>query len=117
MGQGDNNDEKGDIYEEDKKKNCNIGSGDACQGGLLTISFHVHSMNEIKCYLNYCGQLIRVWPKDIMKILERIVDTNVHQNKIFLDRQEDKETMQKRIKYMEDNIKDIQFDLFRKPKG
>merc|ERR1712173_260785 len=103
-----------DFNPHDKKKNINIGSGDACGGGLLTISFHVHSMDEIKCYLCYCGQMIRFWPKDMIEILTRIVDTKVHQNQAFLDGQQDKETMRARIKYMKDNIRDSKFDLFRK---
>lgn len=52
--------------------------------GLLTFSFHVQSIDEIRCYFWWKGNVIRFLPKDILNILPLLFQTSYKNNDQFL---------------------------------
>eukprot|EP01084_Bolivina_argentea_P107933 192921_1 len=91
----------------------NIDSGSHCKAGLLTISFHVKSKDEVKMYLYFNGQMIRFMPKDIKIILPLLFNMEYGDNKGFLKRfLANKEGEDEMIKYMSDFVKDKHFDTW-----
>merc|ERR1712228_440557 len=84
-----------------------ISSLDPCMGSLMLISFHVSDAETIKAYLYLHGQLLRLFPNDLVDILPRyFVDDE--KNKNFIKSQRAKDL----IKSMKANLKDTQFENF-----
>ena len=55
--------------DQEKAKSLSITSAEAIGGSLLTFSFNVESVDEIKCYMYWSGQTQRFYPQDIKQIL------------------------------------------------
>ena len=92
-------------------KDTNIGTNNHCKGGLMTLSFHVKSENEIKIYLFWNGNMIRFMPEDIKTVLQRLfVDSE--ENKSYLKDEEG--DLEKLIEDMKGKIVDAKFESFRK---
>eukprot|EP01084_Bolivina_argentea_P251435 421698_1 len=51
-----------------------ITSQTTCNGTLMTFSFHVESMDEIRCYMYWNGQIARFLPEDAINVLSRVFD-------------------------------------------
>merc|ERR1712244_193139 len=63
-----------------------IGAGRAIPG-MMTFSFHVHSEEEIKCYLYYMGGVMRFMSDDLLDVLPLLFkDSTVNQE--FVNKQE-----------------------------
>merc|ERR1712087_548179 len=56
----------------DGRKNITVGT--ACNGTALTMSFHVESADEIRCYMFVNGGMMRFFPQDIIDVLPGFFD-------------------------------------------
>ena len=80
---------------------------DPCMGSLMLLSFHVIDSDTIKCYLYLHGQLLRLFPDDLVNVLPRyFVDDE--RNKKFIKSQKAKEM----IESIKANLRDVQFEAF-----
>ena len=78
------------------------------KGYVFCLSFHVEQRDSIKCYLYTRSQMVRFFPTDISSLLpEYFVEEN--ENQIFVEKEKRTGSKAKTI-----NLKDIQFDNFRK---
>ena len=98
------------INIKDKMTASNIGSSTHCQSSLLTMSFHVKSMDEIKCYLYWNGQITRFWPDNIRTVFPEIFNMDYEGNRDFVAFERD---LDLRINKMNKTIKDLPFKGFR----
>eukprot|EP01084_Bolivina_argentea_P107932 192919_1 len=89
----------------------NIDSGSHCKAGLLTISFHVKSKDEVKMYLYFNGQMIRFMPKDIKIILPLLFNMEYGDNNGFIKNTEEVNPIIKNISKV---IKDEYFNAFKR---
>merc|ERR1712032_1664812 len=69
----------------DHTKYTNIGSGTACDGSIMTFSFHVQKANVIKLYLHCQGNCIRFMPEDIRTILPLLFNKEFGNNRQWID--------------------------------
>merc|ERR1712228_1111353 len=71
--------------------------------GLITFSFHIESLHEIRCYLYMNGAITRFHPKDAINIFSELFDNNqCIQSKEFVEM----------IERFETNVVDKRFDAF-----
>merc|ERR1712241_454778 len=54
---------------------------EGCKGAMMTLSFHVESADEIRCYLYLNGKCIRFMPRDIIDVLPFFFHPEVAGNK------------------------------------
>merc|ERR1712129_571129 len=90
---------------------ANIGTMANCHSALLTMSFHVHSNNVMKCYLCFAGQVIRFMPRDIITVLPILFNPDCNANREFREVEEIKgyvEALEKGERF-----KDTQFEAFK----
>merc|ERR1719411_323211 len=100
-----------DVNGDDQKKKDLakvITSLGGCKGGMLALSFHVESADEIRCYLTLNGQCIRFMPRDIIDVLPLFFDPEVEGNK---DWKKSKEAMEL-VEQIEKNLVDGRFNAF-----
>eukprot|EP01084_Bolivina_argentea_P279595 478008_1 len=76
-----------------------------CNGGLLTFSFLVNTMNQITCYLGCNGKMIRFFPKDVLDILPHLFDSDIRDTFVC---NKDVELITERMQILQD----LQFELF-----
>ncbi len=93
-------------------KKANIGTASHCKGTLLTLSFHVKSIEDIKCYLFWNGQMQRFMPEDITTVLPKIFNMNYDGNEQFM-KQYVMEAKKEIIK-MKRNLNDAKFNSFHR---
>jgi len=101
----------GDLNGGDQKKKelaKVITSKDGCKGGMMLLSFHVESADEIRCYLSLNGQCIRFMPRDIIDLLPLFFDPKVPGNKNW---KESKRAMDL-VEQIENNLTDRRFNAF-----
>ena len=107
-----NNDE--DDNKMTPENDMNIGTASNIKGSVLTISFHVMSQNEVKCYLYYNGQFSRIPMNNKDSIIKNMLESlfimtnNDNQNYIG------SEHIGEVIKVMNTHINDHKFDAFQK---
>merc|ERR1712129_131432 len=87
-----------------------LNTGSACDGKMLTFSFHADSEDCIRCYMYTMGQMMRFMPKDIMAVLPKFFVDN-EKNKSWL-KMEGKDGPQKKIEEMEKLLVDDRFNAF-----
>merc|ERR1712130_789526 len=107
-----NNDDDEDDDDSDQKDvelNRTITSMSACNGAMMTLSFHVEAIDEIRCYLYMNGQAMRFMPEDIVKVLPKFFDPQFRDN--FKWTPHNKEA-QKLIARMNGKLKDSKFEAF-----
>lgn len=80
-------------------------------GQLLTFSFHVESLDEIKCYLYYNGCISRFYPQDIIEIFPNLFDMEYDNNQSFINSDKIKEIAKKIV------LSDLHFETFYKSFG
>eukprot|EP01083_Nonionella_stella_P097048 272811_1 len=83
----------------------NITAQTNCNGGALVLSFHVASVEEIRCYLYANGQMSRFMPQDITGLLPQFFDES-QRNKAFMESQAAKELVSSLA------IPDVRFEKF-----
>ena len=88
-------------------KLATITGKDDVRGELLTFSFHVHTEEEIKCYIIWNGQTMRFFGDHISKVL-RCIFKQSQRNDEYLGGQEIKKMEQK----LEELIPDKKFKAF-----
>ena len=114
-------DVKMNAEQKDKMQKGVINALDPANGGLMTLSFHVESTDEIRCYLFYNGQMLRFLPEDIVLVLPIFFDPEFGDNKTFAKSQFAKDLIEimkgvKRIPNMKGvkGLKDVHFNSFLK---
>eukprot|EP01083_Nonionella_stella_P019174 53300_1 len=91
------------------------GAKDHFNGDLLTFSFHVKEEDQIKCYLFYCGLVIRFLPEDIKTVLPKIFNMEYPGNQEFVDGKTEKHSDDKVddvIARMSKRLVDTKFNEF-----
>eukprot|EP01084_Bolivina_argentea_P270384 459746_1 len=91
-------------------KNANVTSAFHCKGGLLTISFHVKSKDEVKMYMYFDGQMIRIMPKDIPTIFPILFNMEYGNNEKFMQNKKEMDSIVQNISKV---IKDVYFQAFQ----
>merc|ERR1712130_645364 len=80
-----NDDEKkNEIDEQQLAMNKIINSQSTCNGAMMTLSFHVESVDEIRCYIYSNGQAMRFMPEDIRELLPLLFDSEYENNKKWI---------------------------------
>merc|ERR1712228_260419 len=79
-----------------------------CKGAALTLSFHVESEDEIRCYLFLNGQGIRFFPEDIKLLLPQFFDSEYLDNATFANSEE----AESLIDEMNKTLSDLRFEAF-----
>eukprot|EP01084_Bolivina_argentea_P018151 33842_1 len=74
----------------------------------MTLSFHVESSDEIKCYLYWKGGFIRFLPDDVISLLPLLFNAKVDGNKEFATCQEAADL----VKYLTPKMRDYPFESF-----
>jgi len=108
-------DVKNDAGQREKMTKSIITSQCPCQGGRMTLSFHVESVDEIRCYLFLNGQSLRFMPEDIILVLPIFFDPKVAigatvPNEKWKESKEAKEL----IELMKPKLRDVHFSAFLK---
>ena len=80
-------------------------------GQLLTFSFHIESLDEIKCYLYFNGCISRFYGQDIMEIFPNIFDMEYENNLSFVKNDKTKEIAKNIV------LSDLHFETFYKSFG
>eukprot|EP01084_Bolivina_argentea_P009126 17073_1 len=78
-----------------------------CNGGLLTFSLFIQSLNLIKCYLACNGQITRFFAKDAVNALPDLFHVNTATNASFIY-----EDVSECIVAKLQPLQDLQFDMF-----
>eukprot|EP00483_Globobulimina_turgida_P005009 UN05019 len=91
-----------------EKQNELVTSASACGSGLVILSFHVESCDEIKCYLYWQGAFIRFLPQDIATVLPLIFNNQCNGNEGFGARK----VAQDLIKILKPKMRDYPFESF-----
>ena len=94
--------------EPDPSKDTNIHALHHVKCQLLTFSFQVKTRAEIKCYLYWNGQRIRMVPNEIQYVFPAIFNMDHAQNKQYLKSQKFKD----QVVNMDEKLIDKQFQLF-----
>merc|ERR1712129_248994 len=68
----DGNDEN--VGQKEKLLASTITSQSKCKGAIISMSFHVLSVDEVRMYLHINGQTIRFFPNDIIDVLPLFFD-------------------------------------------
>ena len=89
-------------------KNGNITTGTACHGGALTLSFHVESADEIRCYLFVNGGMMRFFPQDVIDVLPRFFDPKFGNNDEWAESRDAQELVER----MSGQLVDTKFNAF-----
>ena len=109
------NSEKGNQEDiETKMKNGNIGASDHVKGALLTFSFHVKAVDQIKCYIYYNGQMLRFMASDLRIVLPTLFNMDAFQNDAYLENKKFMQELDSRIKLLDEMLVDREFRSFRK---
>jgi len=88
-----------------------IGSlSEGMTGSLMTLSFHVHSVDVIKCYLYFGGQIIRFMPSDIKNVLPRLFNMDFPGNAEFVK----SKLIDEYAEAMARMLMDCQFEAFKR---
>mmetsp|Transcript_10409 Transcript_10409/g.9419 ORF Transcript_10409/g.9419 Transcript_10409/m.9419 type:complete len:201 (+) Transcript_10409:3-605(+) len=94
----------------EKLEKANIGSGFHAKGGLLTFSFQCKAADQIKCFLFYNGQVIRLFPDEIEDVFPQIFNMEHPRNKgYFTNNKHFKSTMAN----IEGKLIDKRFNAFK----
>ena len=101
---------KGQDDEKNKKpeEDTNVGASFHCKGGLLTFSFHVKAIDQIKCYLFWNGQMIRCFADEIFWILPQLFDMEKEENKTYIKSEE----FEILVNNMKAKLKDLKYEAF-----
>lgn len=111
-------DQDGNDEKEMPLNDMNIGTASNIKGSVLTISFHVMSQDEIRCYIYYNGQFSRIPmnKKDenryvtIKNMLKSLFIMKNNENIQYLG----SEQIDGSLEVINDHIKDSKFDAFQK---
>lgn len=76
----------------------------------MTLSFHVESADEIRCYLSVGGGVMRFMPQDLIKVMPKFFDMAFEDNAKWAGSPKAQEMVQK----MASQLRDAQFDAFYK---
>mmetsp|Transcript_65391 Transcript_65391/g.104119 ORF Transcript_65391/g.104119 Transcript_65391/m.104119 type:complete len:552 (+) Transcript_65391:40-1695(+) len=87
----------------------NIGASFHAAGQVLTFSFHIPAADRVKLYLFWNGQMIRLLPEDITRVLTQIFVDNQENQKWARDDNDDRQGLVKELKR---SIVDEQFDAW-----
>merc|ERR1712228_889473 len=87
-----------------------ITSRSHCNSGIMTLSFHVESVDEIRCYLYMNGQSLRFQPEDIILVLSKFFDPTFGSNANWTENDEAQELIDR----MNVLLRDAHFDAFLK---
>ena len=74
----------------------------------MTLSFHVESVDEIRCYLHVNGGMMRFLPQDITGVLPKFFDLKFENNSQWATCERAKELVQA----MTPQLKDVKFNAF-----
>merc|ERR1712228_601670 len=105
----DDNDDDDDDDQKEVQQNGYTMTSVSKKGGTMTFSFHVESVDVIRCYFYVNGQCIRFMPEDIKLLLPLFFDEKYGKNAEFANSKE-AETL---INEMKD-LKDDKFKAFMK---
>jgi len=86
----------------------NITVGTACDGQALTLSFHVESADEIRCYLFVNGGMMRFMPEDLIDFLPGFFAVDFADNAKWATSDEAKQL----VKRMNNQLVDARFAAF-----
>eukprot|EP01083_Nonionella_stella_P046149 123562_1 len=95
------------LPQSDRKNEVNIDSGYGANGALIVLSFHVLSVNEIRAYLYWNGQVVRFFPEDMVSIVPELFVGN-EMNKAFKESAKGNEI----VKQMKTKLRDEKFEAF-----
>ena len=88
----------------------NIDVGFDCNGGLLTISFHIRSADKMKAYLYFNGQMIRFLPREtIQRVLPKLFNMEYYYGSNTTYMEQCSSRWKKLIDVMEDKFVDKEF--------
>mmetsp|Transcript_31106 Transcript_31106/g.27379 ORF Transcript_31106/g.27379 Transcript_31106/m.27379 type:complete len:536 (-) Transcript_31106:14-1621(-) len=94
-------------------KTTTLNGSSKTDGQLITFSFHIESLDEIKCYLFYNGCVSRFYGQDIMEIFPNIFDMEYEDNMKFT-----KNDNEKTIEIAKNIVlSDLHFETFYKSFG
>eukprot|EP01084_Bolivina_argentea_P217346 369032_1 len=87
-----------------------VTSSSKCDGTMLVLSFHVESVEEIRCYLHMNGQVSRFLPQDMINVLPHFFDENYGQHKGFVE--DGNGDLKELVRHLKQKLKDVPFESF-----
>eukprot|EP00486_Rosalina_sp_Unknown_P008280 CAMPEP_0201594154 /NCGR_PEP_ID=MMETSP0190_2-20130828/191552_1 /ASSEMBLY_ACC=CAM_ASM_000263 /TAXON_ID=37353 /ORGANISM="Rosalina sp." /LENGTH=698 /DNA_ID=CAMNT_0048053647 /DNA_START=22 /DNA_END=2119 /DNA_ORIENTATION=- len=102
----------GFVWKNTEKKpavDVNIGASFHAKGGLFTLSFHVKAADEIKCYLFWNGQMIRLIPDEIEQVFSQIFNMKNQNNADYFEAEDFKIILGN----MREKLIDKEFEAFQ----
>lgn len=89
------------------------GVRDHLGGQMLVFSFHVMGLEEVRCYMFYCGKCVRFYPNDIFHLIpELFVDSKAVRNDFYKRYSDIHDTFQRNFDRFKKILHDKLFDQF-----